>query len=101
MRLKELRQARGLAQAALATRAGLSEFTVLRLEQGRFQPHVLTLHKLATALGLELEQLLPPEQPGSELGAYLRKHRLAHGLSQVALARAAGVGGGTMNYGEK
>jgi transcriptional regulator with XRE-family HTH domain len=57
-RLRELRIRAALSQADLATRAGVSRTTIIRLEQGN--PHVLpsTLRKLARALRVKPADLL-------------------------------------------
>ena len=53
--LRVLRLNRGLTQAELATRAGVSEYTIVRLERGqRKRPHPSTRRKLAAALGVEI-----------------------------------------------
>ena len=53
-RLKELREAAGLSQAALAKRIGTKPPGIARLESGRFAPRIGVLHKVATALGVRL-----------------------------------------------
>ena len=57
-RLTALRLARHWTQVELARRAGLSQGTISHLEQGTRQPSLLTLHYLATAFGLPLDQFL-------------------------------------------
>ena len=56
--VRALRQARGWTLAALAARSGVSKGMVVELEQGRTNPSVATLCRLATALGVGLAQLL-------------------------------------------
>jgi transcriptional regulator with XRE-family HTH domain len=58
LRLKELRQAAGLTQPALAVQAGLSKSAIADMEQGRYAPGWKTLHAVATALGVSLEAFL-------------------------------------------
>jgi transcriptional regulator with XRE-family HTH domain len=54
-RLRALRLNLGLTQAELAARAGVSEFTVVRLETGKDRrPHPSTRRKLAEALGVAI-----------------------------------------------
>jgi transcriptional regulator with XRE-family HTH domain len=53
MRLKELREAAGLTQPALAKKAGLSKGGVADLEQGRREPSWATVQDLAAALGVD------------------------------------------------
>ena len=58
MRLKQLRAARGLTQAALAYKTKLSLGYVARLEQGRHDPPLSTLEKLAKALKVPVAELV-------------------------------------------
>ena len=51
-RLKALREAHGMSQAALAARAGLTREYVNKLEAGRYDPTLGTLGALAKALGV-------------------------------------------------
>ena len=57
-RLKQLRVANHLSQAALAQRAGLARENVLRLEAGQQDPSLSTLTALAKALGVPVGKLL-------------------------------------------
>jgi transcriptional regulator with XRE-family HTH domain len=57
-RLRALRLNLGLTQAELATKAGVSEFTVVRLETGKGKrPHPSTRRKLAAALGVTIADI--------------------------------------------
>jgi transcriptional regulator with XRE-family HTH domain len=58
MRLRKLRQARDLSQAALAERAGLSREYVNKIEAGKYDPPLSTLNRLAKALKVKLVDLL-------------------------------------------
>jgi transcriptional regulator with XRE-family HTH domain len=50
-----LRLNRGLTQAELAARAGVSEYTIVRLERRqRKRPHPSTRRKIAQALGVDI-----------------------------------------------
>jgi transcriptional regulator with XRE-family HTH domain len=57
-RLKKLREAREMSQAALATRAKLSRGYLIRLEAGRQDPTLGMLERLAKALGVPVTELL-------------------------------------------
>ena len=57
-RLKQVRAAKRLSQAALAKRARLSREYVLRLEAGQQDPSLSTLTALAKALGVPVTALL-------------------------------------------
>jgi transcriptional regulator with XRE-family HTH domain len=63
--VKELRDAAGITQQELATRAGLSISLVTQIEQGsKADPKLSTLHALAQALGVDVAALAasgPPE----------------------------------------
>jgi transcriptional regulator with XRE-family HTH domain len=54
-RLRALRLNLGLTQTELAERAGVSEFTITRLETGKGKrPHPSTRRKLAAVLGVPI-----------------------------------------------
>jgi transcriptional regulator with XRE-family HTH domain len=52
--LGDLRNAAGLTQEELATRAGVARTTIAKLELGDHQPNLDTVRKLAAALGDEV-----------------------------------------------
>lgn len=62
-RVRERRLEMGLTALALARKIGMSEFTLSRIENGRF-PSVSNLHKLAAALGVGADYLLADEKIG-------------------------------------
>jgi transcriptional regulator with XRE-family HTH domain len=53
--IRELREARGLSQRELAERMGTTQSVVGRLEAGGSRPTIVTLERVAQALGLQLE----------------------------------------------
>lgn len=53
-KLRALREAAGLSQAALAKRIGTKPPGIARLESGRFAPRLGVLRKIASALGVRL-----------------------------------------------
>ena len=55
--LRVYRDLRGLTQAALAEKSGVSRVTVSEIETGRKQGSVATLRALADALGASLDDL--------------------------------------------
>jgi transcriptional regulator with XRE-family HTH domain len=57
-KLKEIRERRLLTQAELATRSGVAETTINRLENARHEARFSTIKKLAVALGVEPEALM-------------------------------------------
>jgi transcriptional regulator with XRE-family HTH domain len=62
-RIAELRQCRQLTQRELAVRVGMSHPNLNRIEQGTQNLTLRTMITLATALDVELSDLLKP--PGS------------------------------------
>ena len=58
MKLRKLRQARKLSQAALVNRAGFSREYVNKIEAGRYDPPLSTLNSLAKALRIKVEDLV-------------------------------------------
>jgi transcriptional regulator with XRE-family HTH domain len=59
LRLRELREAAGLSQTALAERAGVRQATVSDLERGKSKGvEFATLEALADALGVPAERLV-------------------------------------------
>jgi transcriptional regulator with XRE-family HTH domain len=66
--LREVRNARGLSQAAIGERVGLADTYISRLEHGRITPTLQLLERLAKCLEVELYQLFlvggaKPEAP--------------------------------------
>jgi transcriptional regulator with XRE-family HTH domain len=63
-RLKALREAAGLTQAALAERAGMHRFGVAKIEQGLREPGWETVLALARALNVSCSAFeAPPDAP--------------------------------------
>lgn len=56
--LRRMRTAKGMSQAALAERAGLSREYVNKIEAGRYDPPLSTINALAKALGVKAGRLL-------------------------------------------
>lgn len=56
-RLKELRLARELTQADLAHKAGINSNTYAKIERGEQAATVIMLNTIASALGVELEEI--------------------------------------------
>jgi DNA-binding XRE family transcriptional regulator len=61
-RIRTLREAKGLSQADIEKRSGLTRSYVSRVEGGYTLPSVSTLEKLATALEVDPRQLFFQEQ---------------------------------------
>lgn len=62
--LKRLRLERGLTQAALADACGIAQPNLAAMEQGRRQPTLGSLQRLADGLGAEIQDLLRPPSSG-------------------------------------
>lgn len=58
MKLRQLRDAKGMSQATLANKARISREHLSRLEGGRYDPSVGVVQRLAKALGVSLTELL-------------------------------------------
>lgn len=74
IRLHQLRVARGLSQERLAGAADITTFTYRKLEKGQSNPgtsanpRLRTLAALASALEVELRDLLPEHAPDMAVG---------------------------------
>ena len=53
--IARLREDRGISQADLAARVGISQPTLSRFERGAGKPDALTMKKLATELGISVD----------------------------------------------
>lgn len=59
IRLRELREARGMSMDDLSRKTGLSEYTIRNLDQGdHTNPRTSTLAKLCKALGCTIGELV-------------------------------------------
>lgn len=56
-RIRNLRQAQGLTQKELAEGAGISENYVIQIEENLKRPHIKTLIRIASFLGVKTEDL--------------------------------------------
>jgi len=59
--IKELRQAAGLSQEALALAAGIDRTYISQLERGVANPSIKILHRLSAILNSEFEISLTPK----------------------------------------
>ncbi len=77
--VRRQRDALGWSQEILAERADLNRSYVGEIERGRVIPSLVTLEKLALALGLSPHALL-------HLGEQVVQSRLTHGINLAAIA---------------
>lgn len=68
-RIQAIRKSKGLSQELLAERSGVSLRTIQRVEQGETVPRGHTLHALATALGVSLEDFRAEPMPALPVAA--------------------------------
>lgn len=61
-RIRQLRKERELSQVKLAVMADMDPATLNRLEQGKGNPNLKTIERVADALGVEVADLLPKTQ---------------------------------------
>ena len=59
-RIREYREAAGLTQAELSSRAGIGRVTLTRIEKREHSPRTETLAAIARILGIEVEDLILP-----------------------------------------
>ena len=82
--LRTLRLKRGLSLRALGVMAGIHAVSLVRLEAGKFDPRLSTLHKLAQALEVSVCDLIdqPFTQGGPHHGTNQTKGRVVRGVSR-------------------
>ncbi|PWV59111.1 cupin domain-containing protein [Plasticicumulans acidivorans] len=89
-RLRQLREAHGLSQRALATRAGVANGIISMIEQNRSSPSVATLKKILDGIPLSLGAFFGADLPVQEPVVY-RAHELTEigrpGLSYRQVGR--------------
>lgn len=61
-KIKEIRLAKGMKQSDLAEKAGISRVAIGNYERGDRQPNIDILSKIATALDLDISDLVPSGQ---------------------------------------
>jgi transcriptional regulator with XRE-family HTH domain len=97
VRLRARREARGLSQAELSRRAGVRRTHIVALEQGKHDPALLTLRRLADGLGMDVADLVrdlagePFTAPDAPLARRLQLRRANVQPVQRRFAQATGV----------
>lgn len=69
VRLRQVRERLFVTQAELAERAGVTEATISRIENGLHAPRFSTVRRLAAALGVEPREIVGDSNPGNEEAA--------------------------------
>ena len=94
--IAKYRKAAGLTQEQLGAKLQVAHETVSRMERGVSMPSVMTLHRIADALGVEVQEFFVPEARDSEKARALDdlltllKRRRPHEIRMVSeLARVA------------
>lgn len=90
LRLRTLREQRGLSLDAVAEAAGMSTSTLSRLETGKRRLAVDHLGPLAKALGTTVDALLAEERPGDP--RVRGRRRTVNGTKVVPLSREGSSG---------
>lgn len=96
--VRQLREARGLSQQALASLSGVPRPTWTHLESGGANPTLAVLLKVAGALGVTVEELIakpradvrhyrPDELPQRRRGAVVMRHLLPDPVAGLSLER--------------
>jgi transcriptional regulator with XRE-family HTH domain len=68
-RIKNIRKAKGLSQKEVITTIGMGSAQYSRIENGKTDPSVTTLEKIATALGVTLSELFAENDPLKEVNS--------------------------------
>jgi transcriptional regulator with XRE-family HTH domain len=91
VKIKELRQARGLSLRTLGDLCELSPNTISLIERGVSSPSVATLHRLATALGVPIIAFFEQQDNYAEVVITRAEERSRSGSARVLL-ESLGVG---------
>ena len=94
LRLRLLREQRGLSQRELARLSELSPNTLSLIERRRSSPTASTLQKLAAALGVSISTLFEPEQPSEHI-IYTRAGERPSLVASHAVVEDLGPTGGS------
>lgn len=78
-RVRDGRMARGLAQQALADKAGITQAGLARIETGQTNPQLETLRQIAAALGTSVRQLLT----GRSIESAPERHPLVGRIARI------------------
>lgn len=91
LRLRENRARKGISQAELASRAGITQGYLSDLENGNQNPSLDVLIRLANVLDCKLDDLVMNEDEDAVGNVKLREIRVEKQLTQKRLADISGV----------
>lgn len=84
------RNEKGLTQAEVAEKAGMSRYALSCYETGKSLPTILVLKQLAPALDCDYKELIDPAAYEALEGSPLARMRKRYGYTQEELAQALG-----------
>jgi transcriptional regulator with XRE-family HTH domain len=90
MRIRALREQRGLSLRALAERCGLSINAISLIERGENSPTVSSLHVLATALGVKITDFF--EDPSEHAVVYVKRNQRLRSQGNGVVMESLGIG---------
>ncbi len=61
-RIREMREAKGMTQADLASRVDVARQTILAIEKGRYDPSLSLAFKIADAFGRTVDEVFRPKR---------------------------------------
>lgn len=64
--VRERRTQLGIKQADLAKQVGVSRQTIISIERGRYDPSLPLAFRLSATLGVTIENLFTPSDPGPQ-----------------------------------
>ena len=62
LRIQQIRRSKGITQMELSYRCEMERSNMRRIESGGTNPTILTLRKIASALGVEIDEILKEVQ---------------------------------------
>jgi transcriptional regulator with XRE-family HTH domain len=98
LKIRQLRQERGLSLQQLAVRCTVSAAAIHKVERGDMVPTITTLLKIATALGRPISYFVGEDEGREEPAWYTPAHSRPAAASNVAGVEAAGISGPTERF---
>lgn len=88
--IRALREAQGLSLRMVSERCGLSINAISQIERGENSPTVATLHRLATALNVQITEFFQPET--TERAVFIENNNGLKSRSNGVLMESLGIG---------